>query len=200
MHGHRVQRENGESPKPERRVQPSENGREVTMKHRKGIVVLLLCAILALGMCAAMSHVSKAEDEYIIDMSDATSRVIIDATTGDGKPVVVTGNSSEYGLDISADSGENITVIFRNLTVDLSAVHPYNNAHAVIVEGEGNVTIQLEGKSCLTGGPMRSAIEKTVPRSLGSNGFEYVHDFNQTQSANPEGMLISFLRRNLGMN
>ena len=146
------------------------------MKHRRRIVGLLLCAILTGGMCTVKSQVSKAEDEYIIDMSDATSRVIIDATTGDGKPVVVTGNSSEYGLDISADSGENITVIFRNLTVDLSAVRPDNNANAVVVEGEGNVTIQLEGKSCLTGGPMRSAIEKTVPRSLGSNGFEYETD------------------------
>ena len=146
------------------------------MKHRRRIVGLLLCAILTGGMCTVKSQVSKAEDEYIIDMSDATSRVIIDATTGDGKPVVVTGNSSEYGLDISADSGENITVIFRNLTVDLSAVRPDNNANAVVVEGEGNVTIQLEGKSCLTGGPMCSAIEKTVPRSLGSNCFEYETD------------------------
>ena len=28
-----------------------------------------------------------------------------------------------------------------------------------------------------------------------NNGFEYIHDFNQTQSANPEGMLISFIRK-----
>lgn len=28
-----------------------------------------------------------------------------------------------------------------------------------------------------------------------NNGFEYIHDFNQTQSANPESMLISFIRK-----
>ena len=93
------------------------------MKHRKGIVVLLLCAILALGMCAAMSHVSKAEDEstdeskeeFIFDMAKADRRFVIDSSTGEGKQLVVTGSSSSYGLHIRANKGENITIIFRDL-------------------------------------------------------------------------------------
>ena len=168
MHGHRVQRENGESPKPERRVQPSENGREVTMKHRKGIVVLLLCAILALGMCAAMSHVSKAEDEptdeskeeFIYDMANADRRFVIDSSTGEGKQLVITGSSSSYGLHIRANKGENITIIFRDLSIDMTNVGIDMDKSAIFVVGEGDVTIKLEGKNSIISGPGRPGINK----------------------------------------
>lgn len=168
MHGHRVQRENGESPKPERRVQPSENGREVTMKHRKGIIVLLLCAILALGMCVAMSHVSKAEDEstdeskeeFIFDMANADRRFVIDSSTGEGKQLVITGSSSSYGLHIRANKGENITIIFRDLSIDMTNVGIDMDKSAIFVVGEGDVTIKLEGKNSIIAGPGRPGINK----------------------------------------
>ncbi|MCR5087061.1 MAG: InlB B-repeat-containing protein [Lachnospiraceae bacterium] len=138
------------------------------MKHRKGIVVLLLCAILALGMCAAMSHVSKAEDEstdeskeeFIYDMANADRRFVIDSSTGEGKQLVITGSSSSYGLHIRANKGENITIIFRDLSIDMSNVGIDMDKSAVFVVGEGDVTIKLEGKNSIIAGPGRPGINK----------------------------------------
>ena len=115
-----------------------------------------------------MSHVSKAEDEstdeskeeFIYDMAKADRRFVIDSSTGEGKQLVVTGSSSSYGLHIRANKGENITIIFRDLSIDMTNVGIDMDKSAIFVVGEGDVTIKLEGKNSIISGPGRPGINK----------------------------------------
>ena len=115
-----------------------------------------------------MSHVSKAEDEstdeskeeFIYDMANADRRFVIDSSTGEGKQLVITGSSSSYGLHIRANKGENITIIFRDLSIDMTNVGIDMDKSAIFVVGEGDVTIKLEGKNSIISGPGRPGINK----------------------------------------
>ena len=115
-----------------------------------------------------MSHVSKAEDEstdeskeeFIYDMANADRRFVIDSSTGEGKQLVITGSSNSYGLHIRANKGENITIIFRDLSIDMTNVGIDMDKSAIFVVGEGDVTIKLEGKNSIISGPGRPGINK----------------------------------------
>ena len=130
------------------------------MRHLlRKLIGWMLCLAMAVGMLPGMTRkVKAAEDsgEYIIDMSTVSADVKVDSDTGGGKSVVVTGSSVHY-LIIEAKEGEKITVLFRD--VDIYGV-PYGTS-GVFVQGDGIVTIQLEGDNTVEGAFDCAGIQKS---------------------------------------
>ena len=97
-------------------------------------------------------------DEYIINMSNAETNQNIVSSTGGGKTIVVTGTSTEYNLTIEAKEGEEITVLFRGVNIDVSGKQ---NKPAVLVLGEGKVIIQLESTNTVSSPSDYAGIQKS---------------------------------------
>ncbi len=97
-------------------------------------------------------------DKYIIDMSKTYRDIKVDSSTGEGKKLVVTGSTTEHNLTIKANEGEEVYVVFQNLSIDVSQVTPVMAAVAVKVEGK--VTIELKGVNTVKSAEIHAGIQK----------------------------------------
>ncbi|MBP5489695.1 MAG: hypothetical protein J6Y10_03745 [Lachnospiraceae bacterium] len=112
--------------------------------------------------------VSVMGNEYIIDMSKALFDEVIDASTGNGKSVVVTGKTRQYSVIITAAENETVTVVFRDLGIDVTAIDKDGNPSqsdtcgkpAVLTSGDGAVVIQLEGSNIVASGKGCAGVQK----------------------------------------
>lgn len=112
--------------------------------------------------------VSVKGNEYVIDMSKALFDEVIDASTGNGKTVVVTGETYRYSVIITAAENETVTVVFRDLEIDVSTIDKDGNPSqsdtwgkpAVLTSGDGAVVIQLEGSSHVISGNGCAGVQK----------------------------------------
>ncbi|MBO7650837.1 MAG: InlB B-repeat-containing protein [Lachnospiraceae bacterium] len=124
----------------------------------KKLIGGMLCLAMAVGMLPGMGC-KAAEDsgEYTINMSAVSKDVKVDSDTGEGKTVVVTGISTVYNLTIEAAENEEVKVVFRGVSIDVSGEQ---KKAAVLVQGEGKVTIQLEGENTVKSAVDCAGIQK----------------------------------------
>ena len=130
------------------------------MRHiLKKLIGWMLCLAMAVGMLSGMTRKVKAiadSGEYFINMCKVLGDVRVYSGTGGGNTVVVTGTSPSSNLTIEAGEGEEITVLFRGENIEPSGYRP-----AVLVQGEGKVTIQLEESNILSGSMECAGIQKS---------------------------------------
>ena len=125
----------------------------------KKVLSWTLCLMMAIGMLPGMTKKANAADsEYIIDMSAVSEDLIVNSTTSEGKLVVVVGSSRDYNLTIEAAKNEEVKVVFSGVSIDVSKK---TDKPAILVQGEGRVTIQLVGDNTVKGAENCAGIQKS---------------------------------------
>ncbi len=134
----------------------------------------LLCLALAItmlpvaGRTARGAEEEETQEEAVFSLSDGTIRVVDDvvyvnnkeAVTVTEKTIVIEGNpetTTTNTIHISAGEGKAVTVVIRNVNIDVSEK---NFGPAIHTMGDGNVTIRFEGKNTVKSGKNCAGIQK----------------------------------------
>ena len=125
------------------------------------LLVLLLLASLPVSAHAAVWDVGKGN----ITISAGSGGQTV--TQGDGAAVedsapVITGSSTENTLTIKAESGQTANVTLSGANIDVSG----KGKAAVSTNGEGNVSIELDGDNTLKSATNHAGLEKNNGGSL----------------------------------
>ena len=134
------------------------------MKKRKivsTLLALLLLASLPVSAHAATWDIGKGD----ITISAGSGGQTV--TQGDGAAVedsapVITGSSTENTLTIKAESGQTANVTLSGANIDVSG----KGKAAVSTNGEGNVSIELDGDNTLKSATNHAGLEKNNGGSL----------------------------------
>ena len=134
---------------------------------RRGVAAAVIAGIVvSSGIPAYAGTWDIADGDITVraDEAEGTNRV----TQGEKKDVedtdtVITGESEENTVTIDT-SGGNVDVTFDDLKIDASD----KGEAAVRVEGDGDVTIELDGKNELKSGSHNAGLEKDGHRSEGT--------------------------------
>ena len=134
----------------------------------------LLCLALAItmlpvaGRTARGAEEEETQEEAVFSLSDGTIRVVDDVVyvnnkepvTVTEKTIVIEGNpetTTTNTIHISAGEGKAVTVVIRNVNIDVSE---NGLGPAILVRGDGNVTIRFEGKNTVKSGKAYAGIQK----------------------------------------
>ena len=134
----------------------------------------LLCLALAIAMLPVAGRTARGaeeeetQEEAVFSLSDGTIRVVDDVVyvnnkepvTVTEKTIVIEGNpetTTTNTIHISAGEGKAVTVVIRNVNIDVSE---NGLGPAILVRGDGNVTIRFEGKNTVKSGKANAGIQK----------------------------------------
>ena len=125
------------------------------------LLVLLLLASLPVSAHAAVWDIGKGN--IMVNAGSGGQTV----TQGDGAAVedsapVITGSSTENTLTIKAESGQTANVTLSGANIDVSN----EGKAAVSTNGEGNVSIELDGDNTLKSATNHAGLEKNNGGSL----------------------------------
>ena len=125
------------------------------------LLVLLLLASLPVSAHAAVWDIGKGDITVNAGSGGQT------VTQGDGAAVedsapVITGSSTENTLTIKAESGQTANVTLSGANIDVSG----KVKAAVSTNGEGNVSIELDGDNTLKSATNHAGLEKNNGGSL----------------------------------
>ena len=125
------------------------------------LLVLLLLASLPVSAHAAVWDIGKGDITVNAGSGGQT------VTQGDGAAVedsapVITGSSTENTLTIKAESGQTANVTLSGANIDVSG----KGKAAVSTNGEGNVSIELDGDNTLKSATNHAGLEKNNGGSL----------------------------------
>ncbi len=139
---------------------------------KKKILVFILVSLLFAGQVFVCLPKAKAASEHVFDveLEDVFIKVkftdkieyIVNGDTYEGNIIITgdnTGTGNYVGIIVDADiDGVDIDaeITFRDLRIDNSA---YGGC-AVVIEGEGSITIELDGENSLTAGDGHAGLEK----------------------------------------
>ena len=126
---------------------------------RRGVAAAVIAGIVVssgIPAYAAQWDIADGDITVRADEAEGTNRV----TQGEKKDVedtntVITGESKENTVTIDTSEG-NVDVTFDDLKIDVSD----KGEAAVRVEGDGDATIELDGKNELKGGGYNAGLEK----------------------------------------
>ena len=119
------------------------------------LLALLLLASLPVSAHAAVWDIGKGNITVNAGSGGQT------VTQGDGAAVpdsapVITGTSKENNVTINADSGQTASVTLSGVNIDVRD----KGKAAVSTNGEGNVSIELDGENTLKSGYRHAGLEK----------------------------------------
>ena len=134
------------------------------MKKRKIVsmlLALLLLARLPVSALAAEWDISKGDITVNAGSGGQTVTQGGGAAVEDSAPVI-TGSSTENTLTIKAESGQTANVTLSGANIDVSG----KGKAAVSTNGEGNVSIELDGDNTLKSATNHAGLEKNNGGSL----------------------------------
>ena len=134
------------------------------MKKRKivsTLLALLLLASLPVSALAAEWDISSGDITVNAGSGGQTVTQGGGAAVEDSAPVI-TGSSTENTLTIKAESGQTANVTLSGANIDVSS----EGKAAVSTNGEGNVSIELDGDNTLKSAPNHAGLEKNNGGSL----------------------------------
>ena len=134
------------------------------MKKRKIVsmlLALLLLASLPVSALAAEWDISKGDITVNAGSGGQTVTQGGGAAVEDSAPVI-TGSSTENTLTIKAESGQTANVTLSGANIDVSG----KGKAAVSTNGEGNVSIELDGDNTLKSATNHAGLEKNNGGSL----------------------------------
>ena len=134
----------------------------------------LLCLALAIAMLPVAGRTARGaeeeetQEEAVFSLSDGYITVVDDAVSVNGKEavtvtektIVIEGDSktaTTNTISILAGEGKAVTVVFRNVNIDVSE---NDSDPAIQIVGDGNVTIRFEGKNTVKSGETCAGIQK----------------------------------------
>ena len=120
------------------------------------------------GRTARGAEEEETQEEAVFSLSDGYITVIDDvvyvnnkeAGTVTEKTIVIEGDSktaTTNTISILAGEGKAVTVVFRNVNIDVSE---NDSDPAIQIVGDGNVTIRFEGKNTVKSGETCAGIQK----------------------------------------
>ena len=133
---------------------------------RRGVAAAVIAGIVvSSGIPAYAAQWDIADGNITVRAGDAegTNRVTQGEKDVEDTDTVITGESKENTVTIDTSKG-NVDVTFDDLKIDASD----KGEAAVRVEGNGDVTIELDGKNELKSGSYNAGLEKDGHRSEGT--------------------------------
>ena len=133
---------------------------------RRGVAAAVIAGIVvSSGIPAYAARWDIADGNITVKAGDAegTNRVTQGEKDVEDTDTVITGKSDENTVTIDTSEG-NVDVTFDDLKIDASD----KGEAAVRVEGDGDVTIELDGKNELKSGSYNAGLEKDGHRSEGT--------------------------------
>ena len=133
---------------------------------RRGVAAAVIAGIVvSSGIPAYAARWDIADGDITVKAGDAegTNRVTQGEKDVEDTDTVITGKSDENTVTIDTSEG-NVDVTFDDLKIDASD----KGEAAVRVEGDGDVTIELDGKNELKSGSYNAGLEKDGHRSEGT--------------------------------
>ncbi len=133
---------------------------------RRGVAAAVIAGIVvSSGIPAYADRWDIADGDITVKAGDAegTNKVTQGETTKDDTDTVITGESKENTVTIDTSKG-NVDVTFDDLKIDASD----KGEAAVRVEGNGDATIELDGKNELKSGSYNAGLEKNGHESEGT--------------------------------
>ena len=133
---------------------------------RRGVAAAVIAGIVvSSGIPAYAARWDIADGDITVKAGDAegTNRVTQGEKDVEDTDTVITGESKENTVTIDTSEG-NVDVTFDDLKIDASD----KGEAAVRVEGNGDVTIELDGDNELKGGGYNAGLEKDGHRSEGT--------------------------------
>ena len=127
------------------------------------LLALLLLASLPVSAHAATWDIGKGDITVNAESGGQTVRQGGGAAVPDSAPVI-TGTSKENNVTINADSGQTASVTLSDASIDVSN----EGKAAVSTNGEGNVSIELDGDNKLKSGSNNAGLEKNKQESKGT--------------------------------
>ena len=125
------------------------------------LLALLLLASLPVSALAAEWDISKGDITVNAGSGGQTVTQGSQVNVSDNAPVIK-GSSTENTVTINADSGQTASVTLSGASIDVRD----KRKAAVSTTGEGNVSIELNGKSTLRSGYEHAGLEKNNGGSL----------------------------------
>ena len=125
------------------------------------LLALLLLASLPVSAHAATWNIGKGDITVNAGSGGQTVTQGGGAAVEDSAPVI-TGSSTENTLTIKAESGQTANVTLSGANIDVSG----KGKAAVSTNGEGNVSIELDGENTLKSGYRHAGLEKNNGGSL----------------------------------
>ena len=125
------------------------------------LLALLLLVSMPVSALAATWDIGKGDITVNAESGGQTVRQGGGAAVPDSAPVI-TGTSKENTLTINAESGQTASVTLSGVNIDVRD----KGKAAVSTTGEGNVSIELNGKSTLRSGYEHAGLEKNNGGSL----------------------------------
>ena len=133
---------------------------------RRGVAAAVIAGIVvSSGIPAYAARWDIADGDITVKAGDAegTNRVTQGEKDVEDTDTVITGESKEHTVTIDTSEG-NVDVTFDDLKIDASD----KGEAAVRVEGNGDATIELDGKNELKSGGYNAGLEKDGHRSEGT--------------------------------
>ena len=133
---------------------------------RRGVAAAVIAGIVvSSGIPAYAARWDIADGDITVKAGDAegTNRVTQGEKDVEDTDTVITGESKENTVTIDTSGGD-VDVTFDDLKIDASD----KGEAAVRVEGNGDVTIELDGKNELKSGSYNAGLEKDGHRSEGT--------------------------------
>ena len=133
---------------------------------RRGVAAAVIAGIVvSSGIPAYAAQWDIADGNITVKAGEAegTNRVTQGEKDVEDTDTVITGKSDEHTVTIDTSEG-NVDVTFDDLKIDASD----KGEAAVRVEGDGDVTIELDGKNELKSGSYNAGLEKDGHRSEGT--------------------------------
>jgi len=133
---------------------------------RRGVAAAVIAGIVvSSGIPAYAAQWDIADGNITVKAGDAegTNRVTQGEKDVEDTDTVITGKSDEHTVTIDTSKG-NVDVTFDDLKIDASD----KGEAAVRVEGDGDATIELDGKNELKSGSHNAGLEKDGHRSEGT--------------------------------
>ena len=136
---------------------------------RRGVAAAVIAGIVvSSGIPAYAERWNIAKGDITVEAGGAggTNKVTQGETTKEDTDTVITGESDKSTVTIDTSKG-NVDVTFDDLKIDVSK----EGEAAVRVEGNGDVTIELDGDNELKSGGKNAGLEKNGNESSGSQSF-----------------------------
>ena len=133
---------------------------------RRGVAAAVIAGIVvSSGIPAYAAQWDIADGNITVKAGDAegTNRVTQGEKDVEDTDTVITGKSDEHTVTIDTSKGD-MDVTFDDLKIDVSD----KGEAAVRVEGNGDVTIELDGKNELKSGSYNAGLEKNGHESEGT--------------------------------
>ena len=146
---------------------------------RRGVAAAVIAGIVvSSGIPAYAIQWNIADGDITVKAGDTkgTNRVSQGETTKDDTDTVITGKSEQHTVTIDT-SGGNVDVTFDDLKIDVSGKTEVDGSGdgpareskaAVTVQGDGDATIELDGKNELKSGSYNAGLEKNKQESKGT--------------------------------